>query len=475
MGGFFLLQVAVRLLSSAQAGLDESEQLVFTQAFCLGYGPQPPLYTWLQMAVFKLTGPNLLGLALLKNALLFATYALTYVSARFLTRSHAAGVVAAVSLLFIPQISWESERELTHTVLATLLAATTLCILLRLYLGGGRAWYGLLGLVLGGGILAKYNYAFVPAGLFAAAMLVKEFRRIVLDRGMLLALLVAGAIVLPHALWLRANLPVVFSASHKIHPVGNMALPILALRAAMRVTSGFLLSMAGIVAVFAILCRRELLQHGTSIWREPRAKFFVSTIATALLFVLGVMLVSRTVGFRGRWLQPLWCCVPVLLAIIVGPQLTRSIVRRLLAVGVAVATSVTVLLPARGHFVPYAESHHLNAPFRALAQQLAPLSKDAELIIAGDRVTGGNLRMLCPEKLILTPAFTNAPRGLKRYVGVFDATRRKNPLESWDRVVWQFDPGRQTAADLRYLEAQRSGYHQAMRFGVITGPRPSAN
>src|SRR5262245_45301744 len=71
LGGYFVLQIVLRLIISNTADLDESEQLLATQQLQWGYGPQPPLYTWLLFPLVKLLGPGILPLALLKNALLF--------------------------------------------------------------------------------------------------------------------------------------------------------------------------------------------------------------------------------------------------------------------------------------------------------------------------------------------------------------------------------------------------------------------
>src|SRR5436190_5033019 len=97
LGVFFAAHVLVRLSVSSVANLDESEQLVFTQAWQWGYGPQPPLYTWLQILLFKLFGPSILGLTLLKNTLLFTIYTFTYACGRIVTRTHVGGILTALS------------------------------------------------------------------------------------------------------------------------------------------------------------------------------------------------------------------------------------------------------------------------------------------------------------------------------------------------------------------------------------------
>jgi hypothetical protein len=56
-GAAFL--IASRLLLSPAISWDHSEQLVWSQQLAWGYGPQPPLYTWLQWAVGQVLGPTL--------------------------------------------------------------------------------------------------------------------------------------------------------------------------------------------------------------------------------------------------------------------------------------------------------------------------------------------------------------------------------------------------------------------------------
>ncbi|MEE4313123.1 MAG: glycosyltransferase family 39 protein, partial [Desulfofustis sp.] len=83
--GYFVLQVLVRLITTPGAVIDESEQLLLTQHFSLGYNAQPPLYTWIQMVFFAFFGPGILAMTVLKNLLLALVYLLTYRIGRLLT------------------------------------------------------------------------------------------------------------------------------------------------------------------------------------------------------------------------------------------------------------------------------------------------------------------------------------------------------------------------------------------------------
>src|SRR5512145_2185867 len=82
---YFLLHVVIRVLVSGSTELDEAEQVLLTQHLAWGYGSQPPLYTWLQSALFHLFGPGVFPLALLKNALLLSLYIFTFLTTREMT------------------------------------------------------------------------------------------------------------------------------------------------------------------------------------------------------------------------------------------------------------------------------------------------------------------------------------------------------------------------------------------------------
>ena len=83
LAAWFLLQAVLRVVTASSLGLDEAELLVTTQSLALGYGPQPPLYTWLQFAVFQAFGASILSLALTKELILFGAFALFFAAARF--------------------------------------------------------------------------------------------------------------------------------------------------------------------------------------------------------------------------------------------------------------------------------------------------------------------------------------------------------------------------------------------------------
>src|SRR5678816_4766758 len=64
MAIYFGLHVLTRSLVSNNLQLDEAEQLILTQQWRWGYGSQPPLYDWMQKALFGVLGVNVFALSL---------------------------------------------------------------------------------------------------------------------------------------------------------------------------------------------------------------------------------------------------------------------------------------------------------------------------------------------------------------------------------------------------------------------------
>ena len=67
LGLLFLVcaHIVSRVAISSGMKWDESEQILWAQSLALGYGPQPPLYTWMQWAICQVLGPSVLALAVL--------------------------------------------------------------------------------------------------------------------------------------------------------------------------------------------------------------------------------------------------------------------------------------------------------------------------------------------------------------------------------------------------------------------------
>jgi len=383
IAAYFFMHWLLRIFSGASFELDEAEQLVLGQHLQLGYSPEPPLYTWLQI------GP----LSLLKNLLLFATYASSYFIARHcgLNRQHAG--LAALSLLLLPQVGWESQRDLTHSVLVTTVAAASVWTVLAL-LDGRRHWrqYLLLGVLLGLGVLSKWNFV-----LFALALLITlaSLRPALLLRPAgLLVPLSAAALTAPYLLWLQDHLAVATAKSYKLGTAGSAYLQNL-VSGILSLADAYLLFMALFIVAFVLVFQPwRLYRQATEARQHPLAlRFLVRLFWVTLVIMLLFVAVSGTTSYRERWLLPLLFYVPVMiLALVPGDRWDATRVRRyqrlLLAMMLVVLLGMAgrvYLLPLTGKFT------RPHFPAEALAAELLRAAGPHGLLIAETSYLGGNL------------------------------------------------------------------------------------
>ena len=119
------------------------------------------------------------------------------------------GLVASLGMLLIPQVSWESHRDLSHTVAA--MFATSLliyCVVMMaksVSVGVATRWYVLLGFTVSIGALFKYNFALVVLGILISAVSVTRYRKAVLDWRLLLSISITLVMVMPHLIWMTQN------------------------------------------------------------------------------------------------------------------------------------------------------------------------------------------------------------------------------------------------------------------------------
>jgi 4-amino-4-deoxy-L-arabinose transferase-like glycosyltransferase len=401
--GYFLLQIILRLWISSSLDLDESEQLVLTQKLSWGYGSQPPLYTWIQFLFFKVFGPSVFGLSLLKNILLFCTYLLTYLNARLITGRPICGMAAAASLLFIPQIVWESQRDLTHSVLAAMLACATLYCFLRLRAKPSVAAYALFGLCAGLGVLSKYNFALLLVALMLAAISMREFRAVVFNRRMLVAGMIAVLLILPNLTWALEHRDLALRAAGKFriqessHWFGAV---VSGLKGLIVCSVTFF---APLAIVYALIFGKRRASDGVAERSICGVLLWRMLLASYGLIVLAI-LIFRISDVRDRWLLPILVTSPVLAVVWLQHRLDAGRLKWIFGIGSAVMVLATFALEGR---IIWAEQLHRtqpwNRPYDALAQEMKSTLAPASAVITDTTLLAGNLRLQLPDKTFTPP------------------------------------------------------------------------
>jgi 4-amino-4-deoxy-L-arabinose transferase-like glycosyltransferase len=438
--GYFLLQCVVRLLASPTLDLDESEQLVATQRLAWGYGPQPPLYSWLQYPLVRWLGPSILALTLLKNALLFSLYVVTYHNARCLTRNHWLATLAAVSLLFLPQIAWESQRDLTHSVLVTLCAAITFNVLIRLKRNPSPGGFLALGICAGLGILSKYSFLLFLAGLVAGAVLERHWRHALLHRHVWIALLTAAIVMLPHTLWVLEHPQAVLGAAREFQITHHwprwqvLERGLLSLIIAVVAHAGLLLGL------FALASQRKPASAPPPSPDPAATRLILYGLGAMGTLLLAAICFGGVTRFKDRWFMPLLAWLPVLLVSGLGSRLESRRITGLLGLGVVVATFVTLAIPGRVWFAAALKHpHELNVPFQELVKGL-PNPDQFKVIIAANNWLAGNLKLCLPGVQVFSP----------QLVMTADLAADTECLVVWDATSSD-EPGPRQAARLEAL------------------------
>lgn len=431
--GFIVLHLLIRLGMGGTLELDEAEQIILGQQLELGYNTQPPLYTWIQWLFFQLFGAGIFALALLKSLLLFSIYLFTWLIARQVIPSSRMALLASFSLCLIPSIAWESIRDLTHTVLVTAIASATFYTVLRIYQTRSISGYITLGVLLACGMLAKYSFGLFAVSLLLAALSVREYRSLILNRRILLSIGLASLLFLPHLLWSVGHIDEIKSF------IGGQVGEGLEASYLSSVLAGFT-SLAKNAAEFLILvwlvltlifpsAYKPLSAENECIHRTLLARFLIAggVICVVLILLFG------TTQFQSRWFQPLLILFPLYMLSrvdTVGCSVRRETILR----SVIVSFMVVVIVLRLGQFwlAPYIKRNpnRMQFPSAELAVQLQQAGFTQGTIIGDSNLTAANLGLYFENTRLLSPKtefFIAAPgQGNGQCLVVWKATRHDN-------------------------------------------------
>ncbi|MBY5364177.1 hypothetical protein HFO97_30380 [Rhizobium leguminosarum] len=403
LAAYFALQVGVRLATSHSLDLDEAEQAFRSQWLAAGYGPQPPFYNWLQYTVFQFAGVSLTALSIVKNLLLFISYLLYGLTARLVLRDKALVAIATLGLLTIPQMAFEMQRDLTHTVAVFFSASIFFYGFIRSLKQPSLASYLIAGIGIGFGLLAKYNFAILPAAALIAALSDARLRLRMFDWRLALTAVVALVITLPHLFWLKDNLD--FATARTLEKMTASGDASYLTQVAMGISSLALatISFAGLtVAVFAIVFGKSLrpaLGSGSEWTRLLERMMLVFLAGILLLIVFG-----GAAGIKDRWLVPMLFILPLYfcLRIEAAGVTTDTAFRRFIPILAVIMIGVPAALygsVATARFTGHYE--RLNRPYAGMLETLRKQAEPAA-ILAGDSLLAGNLRQDIPNVPVLS-------------------------------------------------------------------------
>lgn len=396
---YFALQLVIRLNVAPGLEKDEAEQLLLTQQFSLGYGPQPPLYTWLQLAFFNLFGINIFALALLKNVLLFCTYLFTYKISIALGYSVLASFVAMLSLLFIPQIVWESQRDLTHSVIVTTFTAATVLSWLHLKNNPRSINYLVVGLCCGLGLLSKYNFVIFFLGLLAASLSIPAYRSLLFKRRIFISISAALIVVSPHAIWAVQHLPAVLDSSSKLKMAAQAGYFSSVQQGVASLFTASIAFTALLLFVYLIiwLRYRRVVDNANISYRDSSPNLILGSMVYSLLGCLMIVFIFQVTAFKDRWMQPVLFLLPVALLPLMEKYLTHQQGKLMHRISAAMALFILIAFSSRVALAPYVGVvTSLNYPYSEVIAKLDEQVRTSDLILSQSSLMGGHLRLKYP-------------------------------------------------------------------------------
>jgi hypothetical protein len=402
LGCYFTLHIALRITLADSLDYDEAEQIVLSQWLLPGYTEQPPLYTWVQYYLFQLFGKTAFAISLFKNSLLFLTYCTFYFSARQILQDNRSAILATVSLLLIPQIAWESQRDMTHTTLVLFAASATLMQTLRTVRSQSVINYGVLGLSLGIGILAKANYALFLVVLIFTLISLAEGRKVVFSIKIWLSLFIALAVSGIYLFWISGHLDIVFSATDKFTRLHNNY-PWRGLRS---LGSNSVLFLTPLWLIYLLIFPKGF-QKSQVIDTNFNTQFFKRYFLFLMLILLAMVLAMKVAYVKDRWLQPLLFTAPIFFfKRLPSHSISSRQFKIFLGISTTAALAIYLALTFRVVGVSYTKNFcRLNFPFAIMAEDIRKTGFSSGLIISNNRFIAGNMHIQFPDTIALIPGY----------------------------------------------------------------------
>lgn len=441
LAAYFIANILLRLAAPASLEIDEGTQLLYAQWLAPGYDTQPPFYNWAQYWVVQIFGNTVFAVSFLKNLMLFLGYALFGLAARLVLKDRVMAVIATLGLITLPQIGYEAQRDLTHTVAVFFNACLFGWAFFRTLQRPTAMNYALTGLAIGFGMLSKYNFAFLPLVAAVALLPDRRLRVRLFDPRILLMLAVSALIVSPHAFWL---------VDHFRRATTNtiLRLTVDAGEGGLVQIGHGMLSLAGALAafvlptllVFWIAFGRALPQalRADNEWSRLIGRMFLATLVLLVIVVL-----AGASNIKDRWLVPVFFLLPIYLCAKlealgeVVPGAARRFGWVIATIMVAIPLVIFLRPIVGGALGDYGKQ---NVPYgQALAQILASNPHRPSIVVAGDRQLAGNIRLTAPDIPSTAPGYEAYDRPY-----AFDAA---HPI----LVVWRTRDGKVSANPSRHL------------------------
>jgi 4-amino-4-deoxy-L-arabinose transferase-like glycosyltransferase len=339
--------------------------------------------------------------------MLLLSYVLYGLTAHLVLRDRVLATIATLGLITFPQVGYEAQRDLTHTVAVLFSACLFVCFFFRALQRPTLLNYAATGLAIGFGILSKYNFALLPLAAALALLPDQRLRARLFDPRILVMLAVAALAALPHALWL---------VEHLGEATGRTLIKLTAESGESRAhqLAAGLLSLASALAAFVVPTLLVfLVTFGGSLTRSWRARSewtrLIGRMFAILLGLLVIVVLAGASDIKDRWLLPLFFLLPIYLCAKIEasgepfPRAARSFGAIVIAIMILVP-AVLLLRPVIGGAAGYYGKQ--NVPYGpALAEILGSNTRAPSYIVVEDQQIAGNFRLHAPDLPVVMPGY----------------------------------------------------------------------
>lgn len=407
---YVLLHAYLRLAFSNGLEVDFVEQAYYSQSLALSYGPrQPPLYTWLLIAIEHLVGLSRANFVLLKYAFVGVTMVAYWAFARRVGCSRVAATGALLSLLMLYQFGWKVHHGMTHTAMLMAAVASTALALSAVVARPNRWRLAALGFAIGVGLMSKHGFLVFLVAFVVAAWSCFPGRRLGSARAAI-PLGVAAIIYAPFVVSLVTADTSFLSA--QLRPASEPATtPWLSALAALAVASAGFLSPMLLVLLVAFpraFSPAAAVTLGGNDWLRCLDRFH---LGMALVLAVAVAVTGVT-GFKERWMHAFLLLVPIWLwlRIEAAGYLRRDSWR---APGVVAVAAFLVLLvfgwriAEDSYGPPFCDRCRALVPYGELAAAIRSDGFAQGLVITTDEHLAGNLRLQFADSVVLAPVYAH--------------------------------------------------------------------
>ncbi len=421
----FVAMVCISLMKAAPE-LEDAEQAYYSQLWRWGYDDQPPLYTWIQNSINAVIGVSKWSFSLLRGLLFGGILLLLYrFSLKYLGKRNRAQLVV-LGLVLVPVFIDFTFRRLSHTTLLCVVVIATYYILHQLISRKTFMNYMLLGLVVGLGILSKYNYALVLLAIGISLFFDASIRRILFHPYFLISIIVMVIIVSPHIYWLWENAgfqeEIQSSFQMKIASAKGIGIPILSPLLALLQT---LLKLCGfLLLLLLVLLKLKKLSY-IAVPKDWLMKLFWSQLLILIFFFV----FTDVQKVEERWLLPIFLPFLALLFQRISLVASNGLVTTGCFLFVFLIGMQTIRTPVEKLFdIP--SSVHFS--FEPVAQKLQEKYPEKQWMLP-DVTYAGSIRLLHPERKIFSKDDFSLPAtelNRKQFIEVISGKQHLN-----DRVI----------------------------------------